>query len=759
MRVKLPDGTIVSHIPDNITQEGLIRSLKAGGYDVSRFKQEAPSPQVSKSTQQGTGMDWERDMLSGFVRGAGSIGATLLSPVDAAARAMGVQNSYVGRTDRREAMDYALRELTGADTESIPFHIGKIGSEVAGTLGVGGALGAIPKLPSALAAALRTGGFTKDAGYLTRVGAGATVGGAASALVNPEPLDTGVGAVIGGAFPGIAPAARGMGEWGGRMIDQFSLEKSTQRLLEKVTRDKIDPVIAALKGAKPEETVAQAAYDVGRSEVSALENFARKVQPSEYAALDARQKEVMLNKLVQESGAVTEEGRIPIQELYQEAATADPLAQRQVALKAANTAGDFIREKAPVAERFRNLATQSVQDAKGLEEKRVLAQYLKEGTNPHLVNQIGPNERRYTGSLPAELAPTVKPIQKFSSERYADLENVADRRMQIAADRSLSAGDQARFIEAQIGSLESHGLKPLDISNLITVIDKRLSTPGLRASAEVTGVLNRIKNQLITMQEAGGGVMNAIDLDQIRREGINEAIRKELDKVDPQSFNKLAAKLSGELKPLIDASIDAAGGSNLYSEYLKKFAAAMDQVNRLKLAGKMTDLFQNSPNQFVKVARGDNPELVGETMGEFGPMGLSNADPNTAPLYQEIARLLERDTGIAEQAKQAGPVVGEMLSESIGRMGIPGMIDKRVSITNKVIDFLSGKASEETVQEVARLMRNPQETAKVLETIRALQNAPPGSDLPMRLTQRTSSALLSEALRTKPQKKEKRYGP
>lgn len=156
--------------------------------------------------------------LSGAVRGAGSIGATLLTPVDAAARALGVQNDLIGRTDRRQAMDSALQGV-GADPESLAYGAGKLGAEIAGTAGVGGALakplqvvsglaaragaGAIPALDTA-ATALTTGGFRAPGlsglpQVLTRIGAGAATGGATAGLVNPD--DAGVGALIGGALP------------------------------------------------------------------------------------------------------------------------------------------------------------------------------------------------------------------------------------------------------------------------------------------------------------------------------------------------------------------------------------------------------------------------------------------------------------------------------------------------------------------------------------------------------------------------------
>ncbi len=111
------------------------------------------APEKSIATKAG---EVVRDLGAGAVRGAASIGATLLTPIDAAARAVGVENSIIGRTDRREATDAALQSL-GADTDSTAYQVGKVGAEVAGTLGVGGAVAnAAARIP-AVARAARAG--------------------------------------------------------------------------------------------------------------------------------------------------------------------------------------------------------------------------------------------------------------------------------------------------------------------------------------------------------------------------------------------------------------------------------------------------------------------------------------------------------------------------------------------------------------------------------------------------------------------------
>lgn len=164
-----------------------------------------------------------QNTAAGLVRGAGSIGATILTPVDAAARAVGVQNDFIGRTDRRQAMDEGLREL-GADPNSVAYQVGKVGGEVAGTAGVGSVLAGGARLAGAAApvvSALQTGGLSAGGvgglgGVALRSAAGAAVGGTAASLANPA--DAAAGTAIGAALPGVLGLAGRAGQAVGRSL-------------------------------------------------------------------------------------------------------------------------------------------------------------------------------------------------------------------------------------------------------------------------------------------------------------------------------------------------------------------------------------------------------------------------------------------------------------------------------------------------------------------------------------------------------------
>lgn len=187
----------------------------------------APEVQTSEPSLADKVITTAGNLAAGAVRGAGSIGATLLAPVDIASDLIeGKGLTLDANKQRRQQMDDALRTL-GADPESIAYALGKLTGEVAGTAGTGGALANVAaRVPGAAAAApvidavrtagMSAGGATGATGILARMAGGAATGGAAAALV--DPTIAGEGAAIGAALPPAAAAAGKVGQAVGRVV-------------------------------------------------------------------------------------------------------------------------------------------------------------------------------------------------------------------------------------------------------------------------------------------------------------------------------------------------------------------------------------------------------------------------------------------------------------------------------------------------------------------------------------------------------------
>lgn len=170
-----------------------------------RLRLEAEGGSFGSKVKQGIG-----NAIAGAVRGAGSIGATLLRPVNRWDKDGNKIDGAAEDAKRRKSMDEALQSM-GAQPNSLMYQGPKLATEIFGTLGVGGALangarliGAGPAAVTAINSAGMTGGNVAG-----RMAAGGLVGGASAALVNPE--DAGMGAGVGAALP---PVLQGAGKLG-----------------------------------------------------------------------------------------------------------------------------------------------------------------------------------------------------------------------------------------------------------------------------------------------------------------------------------------------------------------------------------------------------------------------------------------------------------------------------------------------------------------------------------------------------------------
>lgn len=209
-RFQMPDGRIARfEVPEGTSPEQAQKMIA----DSLPKQQEESQLEPPTKGQDRTAIQSAGDFSAGLVRGAGSIGATILSPLDA----LGITG--MTNDQRRAAIDAGLREL-GASPESMAYKGGKLASEIAGTSGAGGLLAkgaySVPAL-ARFAPAIASGGFNlgqsatgsalANAGI--RAAAGAGSGAATAGMINPS--DVGSGALIGGALPGAVKAAGSIG--------------------------------------------------------------------------------------------------------------------------------------------------------------------------------------------------------------------------------------------------------------------------------------------------------------------------------------------------------------------------------------------------------------------------------------------------------------------------------------------------------------------------------------------------------------------
>ncbi|OOG11277.1 hypothetical protein [Pseudomonas sp. C9] len=205
------------------------------------------------------------NVLAGAGRGAASIGATMLAPYDVVNDALAGKGLSLERNRHRRADVDEMMQTLGANQNSLPYQAGKLGTEIAGTAGMGGLLangaralpGAAkisPLIESIGSGGFKVGGMTGLPALATRMVGGGITGGASAGLVNPEDASTGV--MIGGAVPGAAAVVGNTTRAVGRAIRGGEISPEVAGLVQKAKNLDIDIPADRVVNSKPMNALA-----------------------------------------------------------------------------------------------------------------------------------------------------------------------------------------------------------------------------------------------------------------------------------------------------------------------------------------------------------------------------------------------------------------------------------------------------------------------------------------------------------------------
>jgi len=205
------------------------------------------------------------DIGGGVLKGASNIGNTLLSAADSYNELVGNKNALsslesTGKERRQQATE-GLKSM-GVDTGSGTYKAAELGTEIAGTAGMGSAAAGVAKsIPaiSKLAPAIESWGIS--GGNLAQKAAGGAITGAASsALVDPETALA--GGVVGAALPPAMQAAGKFGQLAGSAVKKAlpsgkGVSQEVKDLAKKAQDYGIDIPIDKITNSKPLNALAK----------------------------------------------------------------------------------------------------------------------------------------------------------------------------------------------------------------------------------------------------------------------------------------------------------------------------------------------------------------------------------------------------------------------------------------------------------------------------------------------------------------------
>jgi hypothetical protein len=251
------------------------------------------------------------------------------------------------------------------------------------------------------------------------------------------------------------------------------------------------------------------------------------------------------------------------------------------------------------------------------------------------------------------------------------------------------------FLERQIGSLEAYGLRPLNIDPVLQSFDQALTTPGLRASDTLNRVVTALRDDFANLAAKGGGTIDAHDLYTMRKEGIAQRVQDILKQNDPKIGAKITNQVLERVKPLIDNAIEQAGGTG-WRQYLQTYSKGMDVINQRAMAAQALKLFQDLPDQYVRLVRGNNPDAVEAVFGP-GRLSVFKEMSEQMPTLEKIAQRLELDKQAAATAGKGGERLAEILEANQPKFRIPNWFSPVVTATNQKLANVEKRLNAKTL--------------------------------------------------------------
>jgi len=543
---------------------------------------------------------------------------------------------------------------------------------------------------------------TRAADIGARTFGGGVTGGATAALTNPDEIGTGVD--IGAGLAVVAPptlkvAAKSLGFLKDAFTGQLPAI-GAGKIARDVAGDRIGAIRAALTAAPEDLMAAQAASGVQKDAWQALGAMTSKTDDA--SAVMKRQADDDLAVLQQqaEGGNATEARaayEASIKRLNQ--LTAD---MRNVELQAANQAAQTTNRLAPQAEQRQAGMVNALRGGIPVGEALPGQAVISPATE---------------AAQQAAIAAKGKPGFLTAGDRSQEWKQTSDTFAAIAKQRRNEAG----FIERQIGSLEDYGLKPLDAGSIISAIDSKLAQPGLRASSNMTKVLQAVKDDIANLTEKGGGVIDAHDLYTLRKEGINERIMQIMGQTDPKISAKVTRSVLQEVRPLIDDAIEKAGGTG-WRDYLKTYSQGMQAIDQKAMAAEAARLFENAPNEYVKLVRGNNPDAVEAIFGP-GSYDIFKEMGNKMPTLEKVASNVERNAAMKEAAATGTETLGNVIDKSSLGLRFPAFFSPKITAANMTLDILEKRLDKKVFAELQKGMRSGKSALEMLNTLPASEKS------------------------------------
>ena len=568
-----------------------------------------------------------------------------------------------------------------------------LGPTVEALGGVGGAvLGSVGGLPGAIVGGAAGYGLGTELTHQADVALGLKPPGTAvqNATRATKEMLTGATFDVGGRV--VAPVvAAGIGKV--MDVGKGPMLRAADMLRQALGPSGVEPAAAVLKNAPAEYTAAQALSGINAPAAQAVLKSGEGRNTQFFTNRLAAQEEINRNALAANAGGQTQTAARATQNELKNALNAEMTPIRETELGLTNTMTNAAQNLATQGKQAGQAATQAVEDV-----------------------------RRFTAAGERATARAYEPVPGYPSATatYPYMEHLskaADDVATQAAAGSLKFGEVRNLAEGALAQLKASGLEPLTGKAITDKVVGVLKDPQYAGNDAMQKAVTRFVSD-VNEWSNNGGVIDAFALDSLRKNSVNAAIRDLMPNADAKEQARAAAGVMTSIKPVIVDAIEKAGGAG-YGEYLRNYADAMQGITKTKLGAKALDLFNNSPDMFVKLVNGDDPKLVEKILGpgKFNLADELGADAMTAMRAAADTITATKQAGV--QAEKGAPELQKLLKGEVSNFRLPSLISAYFAAGNKAIGILENAMSKSTMKALEEGARNGKNTEQLLRMLPA----------------------------------------
>jgi hypothetical protein len=530
-------------------------------------------------------------------------------------------------------------------------------------------------------------------------------GASEESYVSDKLFNMGLGGIIGGVIPVASKVLKEVKDYVSSLpITDANKMEAARKYINELAGPRKNEVIAALRsagqivtGSKPTSAEALAESPTAIGLIKEQQRLASQIRTApQFAERAKEQAAARKGELTSAFGTKAD------LEEAQRLRTAETTPMRETALEQANVFGQTVPKLVQdIAQREGALVKNLQAQGKTMSEQAQAG--VREVTAPQ-GGQIGAvagmpmtYPDRYKGNY--ELAKSLSgAVQEFADP-------IAQRKAELA------------FKQLQLKSIADEGFYPLSTAPLLTRIEQSLQKPGERANTLLTTSLDSLKTKLNSLTDENG-IINSIDLYQVRKE-IGDDIRAFLTQRN-QSFGAQATNVESTIKKILDESINKASGTNLWSDYLTKFADHSKKINQMEVGQTLIDKLS------LNLADVEKAGVFANAVDNAGALikrvtGVPRYDTLSDFLTPQQIKSVESvraDLARKQKAFEAGKQVrGQEPAAFASGEEIPTLLNAKISLAKSALDYLKRGSQKDLDDLVSDLTLNPQKLADFLEVI------------------------------------------